>query len=445
MRDGTNSTQVKLCNTAEGKLIGSILIDPETTLPIVREILKPGDFSSIINEKIFIAMCQLEDQAKPIDVATICSHLYSDTLFNEIDGVGYLIDCENTIPSAINVTYYAKLIRTDSIRKKISLFGNRLRAIDSSKIEDIDLTISQLSDELLSLASGTTHQPWQDFKSALKEAFDELQKDDETPLITGFVDLDAKMSSLKPGLLTVIAARPAMGKTAFGLNLLTNISFDQKVPAAFFSLEMTTSQLIFRVLSSQASVNGTAISKKRMSEDEWGRLIEVMKKYIDSKIYIDQTPGLDIALLRERARRLKKTYGIGILIVDYLQLMHASEVKSHVREQEIAAISQGLKGLAKELNIPIIALAQLNRALNSRTDKRPIMSDLRESGAIEQDSDCVMFIHREDYYRTDGQNDNEAEIIIAKQRSGPTGTVKLHWTPEYSRFSNLPSHFDDAF
>lgn len=436
--EGRQYSVSNFAEVAEQEVIGAVLLD-QTSLAIARDIVKPSDFFGVANQCIYNAMCELEDQGQPINVASLFAKLSSNSSFNERGGIQYLMNCQQYLPSACNVVSHANIIRTDSIRRRIAKFADKLRVVSAKPIDDADLTVSQLGDELLSLSNISNIQPWMDFSSALKETVNDLSKAEEGSITTGFTDLDSKMTGLKPGTLTIVAARPAMGKTAFGLNILAHVALKLNVPVAFFSLEMTTIELVYRVLSSLSNVNGNAIRQKRMAEEEWGRLLDCVREYTSAKIYIDETPGLDISILRERARRLQRQYGIGLIIVDYLQLMHANDKKILNREQEVSTISKGLKGIAKELHIPVVALAQLNRALDARSDKHPILSDLRESGSIEQDSDNILFIHREDYYRNDEEKDNTAEIIIAKQRSGPTGIIKLHWAGEYTRFSNLES------
>lgn len=429
---------------AELNVLGSILLSPDT-IAIAREILKPDDFYCVANQSIFNAMCEFDDSGQQINIATIYAKLASNPSFAEKGGISHLMTCEQRTPTASLITSYAEVVRADSIRRKLSNFGDRLKVYCTKPIEDADSAVSQLSDELLSISNGTSVQKWQDFRSALKITLEELTTLDENSQVkTGFKELDSKLYGLKPGSLTVIAARPAMGKTAFGLNILTHVALKQNIPVAFFSLEMTTTELMFRVLSSMSSVNGNAIKQKRMNDSEWNRLINTAELYSKANVYIDETPSIDITLLRERARRINRQHGLGMVIIDYIQLMRSDNKRALNREQEVATISRGLKALAKELHIPVIALAQVNRNIDSRVDKHPLLSDLRESGAIEQDSDNILFIHREDYYRQDENKDNTAEIIIAKQRSGPTGIVKLKFEGEYTRFSNLDNP-DDSF
>lgn len=424
-------------SVAEQSVIGCILVD-ENTLSIAREIIKPQDFYCEANRAIFATMCALEDNGKPINLATLASSLSAEQTFVEAGGINYLVSCNQDTPSASQIEYYAAVVRNDSIRRKLSVFADTVKGMSQHPLDDADTVVSRLSDELQNLSGQSAVTPWVDFSAAIQSACRQLTEDEEGSVIsTGFVDLDAKMTGFRPGALTIVAARPAMGKTAFGLNIMSHAAFNDGLPVAFFSLEMTADELTTRTLSSRAKVNGNALRQKTMNESEWDRILDAARKYAHASVFIDETPALDISTLRERARRLHRQHNIRMIIVDYLQLMRSSSKKAQNREQEVADISRGLKAIAKELHVPVIALAQLNRAVDARADKRPVLSDLRESGSIEQDADNILFIHREDYYRPNAEQTNEAEIIIAKQRSGPTGIVKLHWAGEYTLFSNL--------
>lgn len=422
---------------AEKSLIGSVLID-DRTLALVREIVRADDFYSQMNRDIYAAMCALDDAGMPINLATLFSRLLPDPTFANNNGELYLTQCMQELPSAQNVETFAKIVRGESVRRKLVGFADKLKATAEGSIADIDETVARLGDELASLPTGGAAVPWITFSDAVHGACATLLSEEVVTVVeSGFVDLDAKLTGFRPGALTIIAARPAMGKTAFGLNIMAHAAINDGLPVAFFSLEMTAEELIFRVLSARASVNGNAIRRKQMTQAEWDRLLGAAERYPKPRIYIDETAGIDISTLRDRARRMHRQYGIRLLIVDYLQLMRSTRGRYQNREQEVADISRGLKETAKELHIPVIALAQLNRALDTRADKRPVLSDLRESGSIEQDADNVLFIHREDYYKPNTEPTNEAEIIIAKQRNGPTGNIKLHWEGQYTRFENL--------
>lgn len=423
---------------AERSVIGSVLLDSKT-LAIAREIIDTNDFFSKCNQVVFDAFCTLEDSGKQITLASVYSLLMNDSCFNSSGGITYLQDCTSDLPSASQIEHYAGLVRANSLRRKLVSFGKQIEIITNNPIEDIDSEICRLGDELLDLSSTSPITPWSSLEEILKSMCDTMMSDKKDLRIkSGFVDLDAKLSGFRPGSLTIIAARPAMGKTALGVNILQNVVFDQHLPAALFSLEMTKDEVGKRIISCMANIDGNAIRNEELSDDEWGRYLAAFDKYLGAKIYVDDTPALDISILRDRAKRMQRQFGIKMIVVDYLQLMISETKKNNSsREQEVARISRGLKALAKELHIPVIALSQLNRAVDTRACKQPVLSDLRESGSIEQDADTVLFIHREDYYNNNAEKTNEAEIIIAKQRSGPTGIIKLHWDGRYTRFSNL--------
>lgn len=429
--------------TAERAVIGSILVD-ESVLAIAKEMLDADDFFCELHQTIFKAMCNLNENSNAINLASVMVAIGNNQAFENAGGIAYLTECQHMCVVSM-IEQDAKLVRDDSIRRKLLSFSETIKSITQQNIQDIDNLISSLSNELMSLSETTVITPWIRFDKAMERSCEQLINEElEDAIPSGFIDLDAKTTGFRPGTLTIIAARPAMGKTAFGLNIAANVALDKCLPVAFFSLEMTGTELTNRIISARARVNGNAIKKRNFTEQEWERILDVTARYRSAQIYIDDTAGLDINVLKDRARRMSVQYGIKMLIVDYLQLMTCNSKRVQNREQEIATISRNLKGIAKELKIPVIALAQLNRSVDSRAEKRPILSDLRESGSMEQDADNVMFIHRDDYYQPNSEPTNEAEIIIAKQRSGPTGIVKLHWQGEYTLFSNA-EHQDEYF
>ena len=421
---------------AEQNVIGCILLD-NRTIDIVREIVKPEDFYAVYNQVIYRAMCHLEDTGQPINTATVYNQVANDLTFKNVGGIEYLTNCTSALPSANSISQFARIIRSDSIRRRLSAFSGVVKQVSESVSDDIDAEITKLSDELLSLAEHKI-TPWMSFSEVMREACDVLfNKTGANFIPSGFIDLDALIAGFSPGTVSIIAARPGVGKTAFALNIMQNAVLKYGKKVAFFSLEMRKIELVFRIWGCMASVNGDAIRRQRLSDDEWNRLFDAAEKYKDSKIYIDDTAAIDISTLRERSKRMKRQYDIDMLIVDYLQLMHSEGRKFQSREQEVADISRRLKEISKDLDIPIIALAQINRECESRAEKRPVMSDLRESGSLEQDADNILFLYREN---TDSQ---ETEVNVAKQRNGMTGTIKLHWKGEFYRFSNLEqdAHF----
>lgn len=426
---------------SEQSVIGCILLD-ESTVHVAREMLKPDDFYFSVNRKIYTEMLHLSESGQEINLASVLGRLVFDDEFNKQGGVDILTNSTTIISSAAFIETYANRVKKEAVRRKLSLFADGIKDITSKPIDDIGAVISSLGDTLFDLNDYQTNTPWRTFGELVCSSCERMMdKSGGDSVKTGYIDVDRMIGGFKPGELTIIAARPAMGKTAFGLNIMTNAMLKENMPIAFFSLEMTGEELMNRVLSNLASVNGDLIKNQTLTDEEWNRVLSVAEKYSRSKIYVDETPAIDISTLRDRSKRMHKQFGIKLIIVDYLQLMRSEKKKGQNREQEVADVSRTLKAVAKELHIPIIALSQLNRNVDARAEKRPVMSDLRESGSIEQDADKVMFIHREDYYRPNAEQNHEAEIIIAKQRNGPTGIVKLRWTGEYTRFETLDNQF----
>lgn len=429
---------------AEKSVIGSILID-ENTLDIAREILKPEDFYAVCNQEIFGVMCHLQDVGKKISTAGIYSELALHKTFEDVGGINYLVECSNQLPNTNMVEHYSEIVKNESSKRRLFKFADVIKSLSSKPVDDLNSEIAKLSDEILGICSDNNVNPWMTFSQVAEKACNALFDNSVSEMIpSGFVDLDEKITGFRPGELSIIAARPAMGKTALGLNIMQNVALRNGSPVAFFSLEMTACELFYRTISSMASVNGSAIREQKLNDDEWNRFLGAVEQYKRSCIIIDETPAITISTLSERAKRMRREFGIKLIIIDYLQLMHSNARNVQNREQEVADISKGLKQLAKELHVPVIALSQLNREVDSRAVKRPVLSDIRESGSIEQDADNIFFIHREDNYNPNLQPTNEAEITIAKQRNGPIGIVKLHWEGQYTRFSNL-EHNDNYF
>lgn len=428
-------------NEAEKSIIGSVLID-NRSLATAREMLDVSDFYCEAHRAVFSAMLDLDDNSIPINLATVAVKVGNKKSFEDVGGVQYLSECERSLPSAINMPRFAEIVLADSKRRKLCAFGQRLESIAQAPLEDADNQIASLSNDLMDIADSRRVSKAIPLSESMLRVCNGIVNHEQNGFVpSGFTDLDRMMTGFYAGTLSIIAARPAMGKTAFALAIASNVAITARIPVLLFSLEMQVDSLSMRILSSKAGVDGNSIKHESLSDDEIGRILDVVADIGDAPLRIDETPAIDIAVLKDRATREYRAHNIGMVIVDYLQLATCRSRTIGNREQEIAAISRGLKELAKDLSIPVIALAQLNRALESRAEKRPLLSDLRESGSIEQDADNVLFIHREDYY-THG-NTNEAEIIIAKQRSGPTGIVKLHWDGRYTQFSNLRNEYYD--
>ena len=443
------TARIPFNNEAEKYLLGCVLLD-SSTLSIVNDILVAEDFYSELNREIYKAMVQLRDANQSVDIATITAQVGQYKLFEDAGSTAYLMELESRLPSAANVRHYAELIRDESLKRRVIEIADKAKMMSMLPMDDVTGFITRLNKDVFDLTLRDAQRPYYTMKEVLTETVRQLEELHATESLvpgvsTGFIDLDNKIAGFRPGTLTILAARPAMGKTALALNFLTNAAIDNNKPAAFFSLEMTKEELGGRILSSRAQIKGDNIRRGNFSQEEWNKLLWAFESIHGASIFVDETPGLDITRLAAKARRLKEEQRISLIIIDYLQLMHGSVPNPNSREQEISEISRTLKGLAKELKIPIVALAQLNRGVESREDKRPMLSDLRESGAIEQDADTIMFIYRDDYYNKDSPEKGISEIIVAKQRSGATGTVKLKWWGEYTLFQNLARDVDQHY
>ena len=433
---------------AELSILGSILID-NSTLDMANDILAPEDFYSELNRQIFMAMGKLAENQKPIDIATLYAKTLHLKLLEDAGGVNYLTELTRRLPSASNIKRYAELVKNASILRKVIEISSKANIQAQLPMDSVTDFINDLNQEVFALTLTDANRAYYTSKEVMKSTFELLEelyshKDQLPGISSGFIDFDRKTAGFKPGTLTILAARPGMGKTALALNFLANAAIDHRVPSAFFSLEMTKEELGNRLLSSRARISGDTMRRGDFKDGEWNRVHIAMESINNSPIFVDETPALSITKLCAKARRLKTESNLGLIVIDYLQLMTGSSYNPS-REQEISEISRSLKGLSKELSIPIIALSQLNRGVEARTDKRPMLQDLRESGAIEQDADVIIFIYRDDYYNKDSTEKGISEVNIAKQRSGETGTIKLRWFGEFTLFENLARDVDSSF
>jgi len=440
---------------AERAVLGGIIIENEA-MGRVHEHVSPEDFYREAHRKIFAHMVGLSQENQAIDLVTLGDSLSSQGQLDEVGGIAYLASLPDSVPVTTNLAQYALIVREKSVLRRL-LEAN---AEISEHVLGGEMTFQEILDfaerTIFAVTEFKATSAFTHISKVLEKAFAHIEmlyerKEAVTGIPTGLVGLDRMLAGLQNSDLIILAARPSMGKTAFALNLCQHAALRARVPVGFFSLEMSKEQLVMRILTSEAKVNASRVRTGSLDDDDWQRLIKAAEGMYDAPIYIDDTPGLNIHEVRAKVRRLKQEANLGLLVVDYLQLMSGSS-KAASREQEISEISRGMKGIAKELNIPVIALSQLNRSLESRTDKRPIMSDLRESGAIEQDADIIMFIYRDWVYKRksspEAEEDEElqrkAEIIIGKQRNGPTGTVELVFLGEYSSFVNPAQEYDDG-
>ncbi len=425
---------------AEEAIIGGILLDNEA-INLVMERVVPDDFYRATHRAIYTAMVRLTDRREPIDVVTLTSELKNLGLYEESGGMDSLSRLATSVPSAANVGYYARVVKEMSVRRKIihessNSIENAFN-IEGDFVEFLDKTetgILKVADQRIQQSFWRVGDIVQDSIKTIEHLYDKQEAITGVP--TGYAQLDKITAGLQPSDLIILAARPAMGKTSLALSIAQWIGIHNRIPVAIFSLEMSKEQLVLRMLCSEARVENSKVRTGHLVDRDFPKLVDAASKLADAPIFIDDTPALSVGEVRAKSRRLHRESPLGLVVVDYLQLMK-SPAYSKNREQEISDISRSLKALAKELSVPVIALSQLNRSVESRTDKRPLMSDLRESGAIEQDADIITFIYRDEVYNEASPDKGVAEIIIAKHRSGPTGTVRLAFAPEFTRFDNL--------
>jgi replicative DNA helicase len=428
---------------AEQAVLGGLMLDPYA-LEKILDLLSYTDFYRRDHQLIFKAISELSEKSKPYDAVTLGDWFEAHALADQVGGTPYLVELAQTTPSAANIRAYAEIVRDKSVLRSLIEVGTQIAedGFAPGARETPDL-LAEAEQRVFRIAdqNRSGRKDMVSLKDAMKEAFEILQTRYEsagtvTGLPTGFHDFDEMTAGLQPSDLIVLAARPAMGKTTLALNMAEYAALKSKKAVVIFSMEMSASQLAFRLISSIGRINAGRLKTGQLEDEDWSRVTMAMKMLSESKIFIDDEPALSPAKLLSKARRLKREHDLGLVVVDYLQLMQVPG-NSENRATEISEISRSLKALAKELNLPVIALSQLNRGLESRTDKRPVMSDLRESGAIEQDADIILFIYRDDYYNKDSNDKGLAEVLISKHRNGATGTVKLKFFGEYTRFDNL--------
>jgi len=435
---------------AEQSVLGGLMLD-STALDKVADLITDADFYRQEHRLIFRQVVRLSELAKPVDVITVAEALEIAGELDKVGGLPYLGGLAQNVPSAANIRRYGEIVRERSIMRKLAEVGTD---IASSAYNPTGRDAAQLLDEAeskvfeIAEAGSKGKQGFMSMPPLLSQVVERIETlyardnpSDITGTATGFTDLDRMTSGLQAGDLIIVAGRPSMGKTAFSINIAENVAMDTKLPVAIFSMEMGASQLAMRMLGSVGKLNQHDLRTGRLQDDDWGRLTHALGRLNDAPIYIDESAALSALDLRARSRRLhRQNNGLGLIVVDYLQLMSSNAGKaSENRATEISEISRSLKALAKELHVPVIALSQLNRSLEQRPNKRPVMSDLRESGAIEQDADLILFIYRDEVYNSDSPDKGKAEIIIGKQRNGPIGKVELAFRGEYTRFDNLAS------
>ncbi len=425
---------------AEQSVIGSMLMDRDAIMA-ASEIITGEDFYQHQYGVLFEAMVELYNEGKPVDLVTLQDRLREKEVPPEISSMEFVRELLNVVPTSANVRSYANIVQDKAMLRKLIKATEEIANtcyLANEKTEDI---MEETEKKIFDLVQKRATGDFVPIKQVVLNALDRIEaasknKGSVTGIPTGFIDLDYKTSGFQPSDLILIAARPSMGKTAFVLNIAQHMAFKCNQTVAIFSLEMSKEQLVNRLFSLESKVDSQSLRTGSLSDEDWGKLIEGAGVIGRSNLIIDDTPGISIGELRSKCRKYKLEHNLGIIIIDYLQLMTGSK-KTDSRQQEISDISRSLKEVARELNVPVVALSQLSRAVEQRPDHRPMLSDLRESGAIEQDADVVMFIYRDDYYNHDTDKKGIAEIIIAKQRNGPIGTVELVWLPDYTKFANM--------
>ena len=433
---------------AEQAVIGSMLTDNDAVMLAI-ESLKGSSFYREDNKAIFEAMLNLYNKSEPIDLITVKDELEAMKMFDKVGGIEYLALLPSKVPTTANAQKYIKIVQEKALLRGLIKTANEIIDLGYDQTENIEDVMNNAEKKIFDLIQNKSKAGYSPIREVLIESFTKLEelynrKQHITGVPTGFSELDYMTTGLHGSELILIAARPAMGKSAFALNIAANAAMKSNVPVAIFNLEMSKDQLVDRILCSESMVDSNKVRTGKLEEEDWSKLASVVGPLSDANIFIDDTPGISIMEIRTRCRKLKMEKDIGLVIIDYLQLVQGSNSrKNGTREQEIAEISRSLKILAKELNVPVIALSQLSRAVDSREDHRPVLSDLRESGSIEQDADIVMFLYRDDYYNKDSEDKDLTEVIIAKHRGGSTGKVKLLWMGSYTKFANLAKGFED--
>lgn len=433
---------------AEKSVLGSMMIDKDA-ITVVSEILLGEDFYTRQNQEMFDAMVELNNEGKPVDPITLKDKLREKNVPDEIVSADFIHDMLSSVPTSANAKYYAGIVAEKATLRRLIKVVEQVANNCYTQSNPLDVILEETEKQVFKVVQKRSGDDYVPISTVVNRALDKISmaarnKGAVTGVATGFTDLDYKTAGMQPSDLILIAARPSMGKTAFALNIVENVAIKQHKTVAMFSLEMSKEQLVNRMFSLESHVDAQKLRVGNLDEADWENLIEGAGAIGDSGLIIDDTPGIKVGELRSKCRKYKLEHDLQMIIIDYLQLMSGSGKNIGSREQEISEISRSLKALARELNVPVIALSQLSRAVEKRDDKRPMLSDLRESGAIEQDADVVMFLYREDYYKKDTDRKGITEVIIAKQRNGPIGTVELAWLPELTKFANLERRKDSS-
>lgn len=426
---------------AEQSVIGAIFLEPQALIT-ASEILIPDDFYRSAHQKIFQTMLRLSDQGKAIDVITVTEELSSHNELEDVGGISYITEIANAVPTAANIGHYAQIVSEKAVLRRLIRVATKIVEDGYTREDEVDALLSEAEGRVMEVASRKNAGDFKHVKDVLVETYANVEhlqnrKGDITGIPTGFRDLDRLTAGFQRGDLIIVAARPSVGKTAFALNVAQAVGTQTEENVAIFSLEMGAEQLVMRMLCAEGNIDAQVLRTGALNSEDWRKLTMATGTLSRAGIYIDDSAGVRVSEIRAKCRRLKQEHGLGMILIDYLQLIQGSGIAGQNRQQEVSEISRSLKALARELEVPVIALSQLSRGVEQRQDKRPMMSDLRESGSIEQDADIVAFLYREDYYDKETEDANTIEIIVAKQRNGPTDTVKLAFKKEFNKFVSV--------
>lgn len=433
---------------AEQAVLGAMLISKEA-IAEAAQILIPVDFYREAHRIVYEAMLDLANKNQAVDNLTVIEQLNKSGQLEKVGGIAFVTALANTVPTAANVIFYAKIVKEKSLMRRLINTATAIATMGYEDSEDADTIMDKAEKMILEIASNRKTSDFTPIKQIVIDTFSKIEglyesKGGLTGLSTGFKDLDRLTTGLQPSDLILVAARPSMGKTAFTLNIASHVAIKENKPVAFFSLEMSKEQLMQRMLCAEGLIESQRLRVGDLDEQDWQKLIAAADKFSKAPLYIDDTPGISIMELRSKARRLQQEKGLSLILIDYLQLMQGRNNKGNDnRQQEISEISRSLKSLARELNVPVIALSQLSRSVESRQIKKPMLSDLRESGSLEQDADIVMFLYREDYYNAETENKNITDVIIAKHRNGPVDSIQLFFHKQFTKFADLLRTTDD--
>lgn len=426
---------------AEQSVIGSMLMD-KSAIVTASEMIQSDDFYQHQYGVVFETMVELYNEGKPVDLVTLQDRLKEKDVPPEISSLTFIKDVIAAVPTSANIRSYASIVREKAILRRLIKVNEEIANTCYAGKEKTEDILAETEKRIFDLLQNRNSGEFVPISQVAMNVLEKIEiaaksKSTVTGIPTGFTDLDYRTSGMQPSDFILIAARPSMGKTAFVLNVVHHVAVKKKLPCLIFSLEMSKEQLVNRMLSMESKVDSQTLRTGTLSDSDWDKVVDGIGVISQSTLMIDDTPGISITELRSKCRKMKLEHGLSLVIIDYLQLMSGNGKNGDNRQQEISEISRSLKALARELNAPVVALSQLSRACETRTDHRPMLSDLRESGAIEQDADVVMFLYRDDYYNKDTERPNVAEVIIAKQRNGPIGTVELVWLPNYTKFANM--------